>query len=162
MAPRTKKPVTSTAADAKKATQTTVKEEAVKKAPAAAAVKTETVEETEKPEVKVAAKEEPAKKAPEKKTTTKKTTTRRSPGRPPKSAAAKKTDEVNAEVFVQYRGNEYPEKEIKSKVIAAWEADGKKASAIKRMKLYVKPEEGKAYYVINDGLKNEAIGGVDL
>lgn len=40
------------------------------------------------------------------------------------------------------------------KVVAAWEAEGKKITSIKRAKLYVKPEEGKAYYVVNEGLKN--------
>ena len=32
----------------------------------------------------------------------------------------------------------------------------------KRAKLYVKPEEGKAYYVVNEGLKNGSTGAVDL
>ena len=48
------------------------------------------------------------------------------------------------------------------KVIAAWEAEGKKASAIKRAKLYIKPEDGKAYYVVNEKLKNGSTGSVDL
>ena len=57
---------------------------------------------------------------------------------------------------------EYSEKEIMKKVTAVWEAEGKKASAMKRTKLYVKPEDGKAYYVINEGLKNGSTGAVDL
>ena len=44
------------------------------------------------------------------------------------------------------------------KVVAAWEAEGKKITSIKRAKLYVKPEEGKAYYVVNEGLKNGSTG----
>ena len=48
------------------------------------------------------------------------------------------------------------------KVVAAWEAEGKKITSIKRAKLYVKPEEGKAYYVVNEGLKNCSTGAVDL
>ena len=38
----------------------------------------------------------------------------------------------------------------------------KKITSIKRAKLYVKPEEGKAYYVVNEGLKNGSTGAVDL
>jgi len=53
-------------------------------------------------------------------------------------------------------------KEIMEKVVAAWEAEGKKITSIKRAKLYVKPEEGKAYYVVNEGLKNGSTGAVDL
>ena len=41
-------------------------------------------------------------------------------------------------------------------------AEGKKITSIKRAKLYVKPEEGKAYYVVNEGLKNGSTGAVDL
>jgi hypothetical protein len=41
-------------------------------------------------------------------------------------------------------------------------AEGKKTSAIKKVKLYVKPEEGKAYYVINEGLKNGSTGVIDM
>lgn len=101
-------------------------------------------------------KEEPVKteKAPVKKAAAKKPTR--------KTTAKKDSTEVKADVFVQIYGNEYSEQEIMKKVIAAWEAEGKKASAIKRAKLYIKPEEGKAYYVINERLKNGSTGAVDL
>lgn len=80
-----------------------------------------------------------------------------------RSRAAKNADvEVKPDVYVQFAGMEYSEKEIMDKVIAAWEAEGKKASAIKRVKLYVKPEDNKAYYVINEKLKNGSTGAVDL
>ena len=58
---------------------------------------------------------------------------------------------VASGIFFQYN---------KSK--AAWVAEGKKTSAIKKVKLYVKPEEGKAYYVINEGLKNGSTGVIDM
>ncbi len=38
----------------------------------------------------------------------------------------------------------------------------RKLHLLKRAKLYVKPEEGKAYYVVNEGLKNGSTGAVDL
>lgn len=69
---------------------------------------------------------------------------------------------INPETFVEYHNNQYSENEIMQKVIKAWEADGKKVSAIKHVKLYVKPEDGKAYYVINEGLKTGCTGAVDL
>ncbi len=118
--------------------------------------------------------------ATEKKEEAVKTTEKKKPGRPKATAsktttmAAKKTTTtkktgtkeeipaVKADVFVQFSGNEYSESNIMEQVVAAWEAEGKKVSAIKRAKLYIKPEEGKAYYVINEGLKNGTMGAVDL
>ncbi|MCR5691341.1 MAG: DUF6465 family protein [Eubacterium sp.] len=121
-----------------------------------------------------AAKEEV--KATPAKTTTAKTTATKAPAkkttatRKTKTTTAKKTTatkrtttkEIKADVFVQYNGNEYSQKAIMEKVVAAWEAEGKKASAIKSTKLYIKPEDGKAYYVVNEGLKTGSIGSVDL
>lgn len=101
----------------------------------------------------------PAAKAVETKTKAAKKTTAAKTTRKP---AAKKGTEVKADVFVQFGGKEFSEEAIMSKVVAAWEAEGKKASAIKRAKLYIKPEDGKAYYVINEGLKNGSTGAVNL
>ena len=47
------------------------------------------------------------------------------------------------------------------KVVAAWEAEGKKITSIKRAKLYVKPEESKVYYVINSQDKKPVTGEID-
>lgn len=144
-------------APAEKAVQTTLKVETEVKKPAA---EVKTVAPVVKEEVKPV--EEKTAPAAEKKPEAKK------PGR---KAAAKKTTrkavknadvEVKPDVYVQFAGMEYSEKEIMDKVIAAWEAEGKKASAIKRVKLYVKPEDSKAYYVINEKLKNGSTGAVDL
>lgn len=128
----------------KTAVQTTLKVQDTKK------------EESAKTEKNISVKVEPKeeKKAPAKKAPVKKTAR--------KTTAKKDTTEIKADVFVQIYGNEYSEQEIMKKVIAAWEAEGKKASAIKRAKLYIKPEEGKAYYVINERLKNGSTGAVDL
>lgn len=101
----------------------------------------------------------PATKAVETKTKAAKKTTVAKTTRKP---AAKKGTEVKADVFVQFGGKEFSEEAIMSKVVAAWETEGKKASAIKRAKLYIKPEDGKAYYVINEGLKNGSTGAVNL
>lgn len=101
----------------------------------------------------------PAAKAVETKTKAAKKTTVAKTTRKP---AAKKGTEVKADVFVQFGGKEFSEEAVMSKVVAAWEAEGKKASAIKRAKLYIKPEDGKAYYVINEGLKTGSTGAVNL
>lgn len=134
----TKTTVKTAEAEVKKtATKTTpVKTESK---PAAKAVETKTKTKAAKPAAK--------------KTTVAKTT---------RKPAAKKGTEVKADVFVQFGGKEFSEEAIMSKVVAAWEAEGKKASAIKRAKLYIKPEDGKAYYVINEGLKNGSTGAVNL
>lgn len=130
-------------------TKTTVKtaEAEVKKT----ATKTTPVKTESKPATKAV--ETKAAKPAAKKTTAAKTT---------RKPAAKKGTEVKADVFVQFGGKEFSEEAIMSKVVAAWEAEGKKASAIKKAKLYIKPEDGKAYYVINEGLKNGSTGAVNL
>lgn len=103
-----------------------------------------------------------ATKTPAKRTTTKKTTKTEAKKTTRRTSTKKETVNVKADVFVQFQGMEFSEKEIMEKVVAAWEAEGKKVTAIKRTKLYVKPEDGKAYYVINEGLKNGSTGAVDL
>lgn len=132
-------------------TKTTVKTaeaEAKKTATKTTPVKTES-----KPATKAVETKTKAAKPAAKKTTAAKTT---------RKPAAKKGTEVKADVFVQFGGREFSEEAIMSKVVAAWEAEGKKASAIKKAKLYIKPEDGKAYYVINEGLKNGSTGAVNL
>ena len=43
-------------------------------------------------------------------------------------------------------------------VRSAYVAEGHRASGIRKLSVYVKPDEGKAYYVVND----KASGSVDL
>lgn len=118
--------------------------------------------ETTQTETKDAVKETVAEKAPEKedaKAPAKKTTTRKTVKKAPeKSAEAveKKTvrrvakKEVAAEVYVQYLGMEVSAKDVLENVKKIWKDEmGKKDKDIKDIKLYIKPEENKAYYVIN-------------
>lgn len=72
--------------------------------------------------------------------------------------AEKKTEEKAETVFVQYAGKEITVDEIKDRAKAAYEAEGHRASSIKSLRLYVKPEENKAYYVINE----KAAGSIEL
>lgn len=53
-------------------------------------------------------------------------------------------------LFVQYDGKQVEEKEIVASVKAAWTEAGNKVGDIKTMEVYVKPEEGAVYYVINE------------
>lgn len=87
--------------------------------------------------------------------------------KPAKKAAAKKTTaakteekkvEKKDEVFVQFAGEEYSVDEVMDKAKAAYVAEGHRAAAIKSVRLYIKPEERKAYYVINE----KAAGSIDL
>lgn len=64
---------------------------------------------------------------------------------------------VSAVVYVQYSGSEYVVSDLSEKVTAAYEAEGNKASAIKSLEIYVKPEEGKAYYVINGEAEGKSV-----
>lgn len=70
-------------------------------------------------------------------------------------AAAKKTakaekKELVPEVFVQFDGNEDVVANVIERAKEAFTADGHRASSIKSLKVYLKPEEYAAYYVIND------------
>ena len=59
--------------------------------------------------------------------------------------------ESKTQYFRQYADKELTPEVIESKVKAAWmEETGKKESSIKSVKIYIKPEENAAYYVIND------------
>lgn len=70
----------------------------------------------------------------------------------------KRATKTQAQVYIQYLGAEYDIDEIKAAVKAAYEAEGHRVSSIKSLNLYIKPEEKKAYYVIND----KAVGSVEL
>ena len=145
-----------------KSAQTTVKAEEAKKAePKKTEAKKAEPKAAEKPAAK-ATKTTATKAAPAAKKTTTIRTTKKTTRKTSKATIRKTAAAVDSEVFVQIYGQEFSQQEIMQKVVAAWEAEGKKISSIKRAKLYIKPEEGKAYYVVNEGLKNGSTGAVDL
>jgi len=121
-----------------------VKVEAPKAEAKVEAPKAEAKVEAPKAEVK----KETAKKAPAKKAAT---TTKKAPA---KKAAAK----VETVITVQFQGNEVSIASVEEKVKAQFVAEGNKASSIKSLNVYVKPEESSAYYVIN----GDITGRVDL
>lgn len=126
--------------------KTTAKTADVKETPVKnAASETETAAAEVKPAAKSTARKTTAKKTAEKKTdektTAKKTATR---------AAAKKTVPANTEVYVQFWGKEVYAKDVVENVKKIWtEEMGKKESDLKDLKVYIKPEDNGAHYVIN-------------
>lgn len=122
-----------------------VKEEAkatVKAAEAAATEVTKVVEEKVK-EVKAAAVKKATAKKPAEKKTTKKTVAK-------KASAAR--------IVFEYQNNNVEASAIEEKVKAQFVAEGHRAGTIKKLDIYVKPEDYAVYYVINDKFS----GRVDL
>lgn len=95
----------------------------------------------------------PAKKTAATKKTTEKTTTEKKTAEKKPAArktTAKKAASVNTEVYVQFLGKEVYAKDVVEGVKKIWTDDmGKKESELKDLKVYIKPEDNGAYYVIN-------------
>ena len=64
-----------------------------------------------------------------------------------KISTPEKAAETKAEV--EYYGKQVDEKDIIANVKKAWTKSGRKVGDIKTIDLYIKPEEGAVYYVIN-------------
>ena len=106
------------------------------KEPVKATVTEKTTEEVKAPAKKTTRKRTAAKKTTEEKTTEKKTT-------------AKKT-EATTEVFVQWLGKEIYAKDVVESIKKIWtEEMGRKESELEDLKVYIKPEDNGAHYVIN-------------
>ena len=72
--------------------------------------------------------------------------------------APKKAAQKTEEMYLQAGGAEWNITDCKERVVAAYAAEGRKASDVKKLVIYLKPEEGKAYYVVND----DENGSIDL
>ena len=59
-------------------------------------------------------------------------------------------DAADPEVYVQYQGNESNLAVITERIKKQYVEEGHKESDIKSLKIYLKPEDASAYYVIND------------
>ena len=140
---------------------------------AAKAVKEEektAVKAEEKAEVKASekapVKAEPEKKEAAKAIETKKDTTKKLETKaavlvdtPETEEKAAKKAELKTEMFLQFAGKEYTDKEIFDKIKYVWSKVLKnKVGDMKDVKIYLKPEESAAYYVIN----GDTTGKVDL
>ena len=110
--------------------------------PTVAAEKAPVVQEEKAAEVKKAAPQRAASKrtaASKKAEPTKKT--------PVRKAAEKK--EIQTSVFIQYGGKETAAADLLAAAKKAYLAAGHKEDEIQSMEVYVKPEEGAAYYAVN-------------
>ena len=91
-----------------------------------------------------AAKKTTAKTTAAKTTAAKKTTTKTAAAKTKKAAAVKES------ISIQFAGKEYTTKQLVKIAKDVWEFDlAKNPADFKEVQLYVKPEEAKAYYVIN-------------
>ena len=123
-------------AEAKKTAKATVKKPVAKAAAEKTAAET-TVKKTaaKATETKTTA----AKTAAAKKTTTKTT-----------AAKTKKAAAVKENISIQFAGKDYTTEQLVKIAKDVWEFDlAKNPADFKEVQLYVKPEEAKAYYVIN-------------
>lgn len=139
--------------DAKASVETKAAEKTAEVKPAAEKPVEEKTAEVKSAEEKTTAvkSEEPAKKTAAKKTTTRKTTAAKktTTKTAAKTTAAKKAEPVT-EVYVQYWGKEIHASEVADRIKKIWTEDmGKKASELKDLKIYIKPEDNGAHYVIN-------------
>ena len=139
--------------DAKASVETKAAEKTAEVTPAAEKPVEEKTAEVKSAEEKTTAvkSEEPAKKTAAKKTTTRKTTAAKktTTKTAAKTTAAKKAEPVT-EVYVQYWGKEIHTSEVADRIKKIWTEDmGKKASELKDLKIYIKPEDNGAHYVIN-------------
>ena len=124
------------------------KKEVVEETPVAEAAVEETATK------KTAAKRTTKKATAEKETTAKKTTKKAAAEKEPtvKKTTTRRTKKavVNTEVYVQFLGKEIYVKDLVENIKLAWAAANEKTvEDITDLKVYVKPEENKAYYVVN-------------
>ena len=140
-----KKPVAK--AVAKKVPAKKVETKAVAEKAAEAVVK----EEVKKPvEKKPAAKKTTAKATEEKKPAAKKAVA--------KKPAVKKATKAEVKMAIQFADKNYTTDDLTKIANDVWVYDyGKDASELKDVQLYVKPEEGKVYYVFNNEIAGDFV-----
>ena len=91
------------------------------------------------------------------KKTTKKTVTEEKPDEKIEEASTevvekkvRRTAKKEAEVYIQYLGKELSAKNVLENIKNLWTGEmGRKEKDFKDVKVYIKPEENKAYFVVN-------------
>ncbi len=141
--------VAKTSAPKKSETANTVKDSVAATETKKAEVVASPVKAEEKKTAEVKA--EPEKKTAARKTTTrKKTSAKKGAKRGPKPAA-----ERTVELHVQYGGREIAYTDLVNRIKEMWKEQGKRETSLKSLNIYVKPDEFKAYYVINEEITGE-------
>jgi hypothetical protein len=109
-----------------------------------------------------AAKSEPVKeKVVEKNEPAKKTLGRRGRKAEAKKPVAKKNADRIQEVYFEFDGGQVEAGQIVKKVEEDYKAAGHQIGRIKDLKIYVKPEDNKAYYVVNGNAEGASVGLTD-
>ena len=67
-----------------------------------------------------------------------------------KKTVARTVTKCEEDMYIQFAGHEWKITDLADKIKNTYVADGHKISAIKKLTVYVKPEEKKAYYVVNE------------
>ena len=62
---------------------------------------------------------------------------------------------MKTNVIIQAYGLEISESEIIAKIKEKWVVEGNLVKSIKSLVMYVKPEEKKVYYIINDTINGD-------
>ncbi len=147
---------------------TTAKADKTAKVSVQAEVKADPVKKAAEPKKAEPKKEEPVKKAEAKKEELKKEAAKKEPAAAKAQAekAAKKEkktvkEPVVPEFVLQFDDNGTQEADLAdvvTKIKAAYVAEGHRESSIKALRVYLKPQDWKAYYVIN----NKIEGQIDL
>lgn len=76
-----------------------------------------------------------------------------------KKKPAKKAEKVMKEsIILQTAGVEWDVGAVKERILAAYVAEGHRKGRISELTVYLKPEERKAYYVVN----NKTTGSIDI
>ena len=65
--------------------------------------------------------------------------------------------ETVQETYIQYGGYQFRVEEITERVKQAYVAEGHRTSSIHSLQIYMKPEEGVAYYVINGKSEGKSV-----
>ena len=67
-----------------------------------------------------------------------------------KTAAKKAKSEISYMTHIQFAGKDFTEETMMGLLKADWKANKHKLADLKNVELYVKPEESKVYYVVNE------------
>ena len=62
---------------------------------------------------------------------------------------------MKAEFFVEFEGQQKSLNSIADTIKSIWKTDGNKMKDLKSLRIYYKPQENKAYYVLNGDSKGE-------
>lgn len=72
-----------------------------------------------------------------------------------KDVTEKENSKMKMNFYVQYMGKEYNEQEIVNQIKQDWKNEGNKIGDMRTLDVYLKVEEGKAYYIINGTINKE-------